>query len=250
MTPRMSLPRPVLASLTAIAVLLGSAAAETSVEGLVIPLREVVVASPARKPLVEIAVAEGDPVKAGQRLARLDARTEEIDVERLKKVLMSREFDKKAGVGLRKEKIISEEDALDRELEYEIAKLQLAAAEALLERTEIRAPMSGTVVDRYKEVGETPTDAEPLLRIIDTSKVFARIHLRREQAFDLKTGETVQVDILFPRGKTLRTEGVVDFVSPEINADSGLRRAKVLIDNAEGQITAGLRARVLLPAAP
>ncbi len=238
-----------LAASAAIAVLCGGEApAQTAVaEGLIVPLHEVTVAANARKRIVEVNAGEGEQIEEGAVLAELESVQERIEVRRLEKVLQSRKFDHEAGQKLLGRAMISKEEALDRQLEFEIAELQLEAAQAALERCSIVAPLSGAVVRRLKEPGESTTESEPMFEIVDVSKVFAQIHLPRDRGNALKEGQSAVVTVRGDAGESWEVEGTVHFLSPVRDGASGLRRCKILLDNADGRIEAGMRAGVELP---
>ena len=125
--------------------LLGSAAA-VEVKGMVLPLHDVLVSAPAQnKRIMEVLVDEGAEVSEGQVLAKLESKLEELEVDRLAKILEKREFENTAASSLVKEKFISKDEALERSLELDIAKIQLEAARERLELLSIRSPIPGII---------------------------------------------------------------------------------------------------------
>jgi multidrug efflux pump subunit AcrA (membrane-fusion protein) len=69
--------------------------ASTPLEGVVLPFHEVDISAQATGPLVELKVKEGESVIAGQPLARIYGRLQELEVERAKANLERHEFDAK-----------------------------------------------------------------------------------------------------------------------------------------------------------
>lgn len=73
---------------------------------------------------------------------------------------------------------------------YEI---QLAQREDQLKKCRITAPMSGTVLSKYAEAGETVTAGKPLLKIADLSKIYVRAYFTTAQLAGIKLGDEIRV---------------------------------------------------------
>lgn len=219
-------------------------------EGLVLPFREVLVSAPAQKVVDAIKVEEGRTVREGDVLALLDARVEELDMQRFAKILEKREFENRAAASLAKEKFISKDEELERSLELDIARLQFEAAKAECERLTIRSPIDGVVVEKLKEAGESVTESEPMFKLLNVERVYVQFYLPAEDVFLLKPGDVLEVRFpLLPEDRQVH-RGTVDFVSAEIDASSRLLRIKLVLDNPDGLIKAGMRGSVVLPAPP
>lgn len=241
--------RLLLAALGLAAGALSAAAADNSFDGLVLPFKNVVVSSPVQTTIVEIPVKEGDHVVSGQVLARLYARLEELDMLRAKADLEKKEFDARSSSHLYADKIISEDEALKNRSEMEGARLLAEMAEETFRQRTILSPISGIVVEKLPEVGETVTAAQPMFRIVDISRVYVQFYVRPEQlAFiHLKDPMLVRCPVLDP-DRTFA--GIVDFVDPRVDAASGLLRVKVIVENPDGAIKAGVRADVTFAPKP
>ena len=61
-------------------------------------------------------------------------------------------------------------------------------AKAQLDYSEIRSPINGVVTDRPLYAGETAAAGAPLLTVMDTSALLAKLHLPQAQAQRLKVG--------------------------------------------------------------
>jgi len=242
-----SLFRPLLAATVSLAGLLTSVDADTprTFDGLILPFREVVVSTPVQGQIDSIAVKEGDAVTAGQVLGQLTSRLEVLEMERAKIVMAKKNFDFKGSKNLFDEKIISEDEALNRRSEAEVAKLQYEVAVELVAQRTIKAPSAGLVVEKNREIGETVTATQPLFRIVDITQVYAQIFIRAEDLALVKEGNAlaVRVPVL---GADATFSGTVDFIDPRVDAASGLLRVKVLIPNPDARLNAGLRAEVSL----
>jgi len=216
---------------------------DTSFDGLVLPFKNVVVSSPVQSTIVAINVKEGDHVVAGEVLARLYSRLEELDMLRAKADLDKKEFDASSSKNLYSEKIISEDEALKNRSEVVGARLVYQMAQETFEQRSIVAPIPGIVVEKLSEVGETVTPAQPMFRIVDISKVYVQFYVRAEELpfIHVKDPMLVRCPVLDPDRVY---PGIVDFVDPRVDAASGLLRVKVIVENPDGAIRAGVRADV------
>ena len=236
--------RPVLALAASLAVIWSASAAPVSrYDGLVLPFREVVVSSPVQSVIVTIAHREGDSVKAGDVLAQLYNRIEELDMLRSKAALEKREFDFKGTSNLFKDQIISQDEALKNKIELELARLQAEQATELYKQRTIVAPIDGLIVEQMREVGESVTATQPVFRLVDIAQVYVQFYIRAEELGRFKLGD--EVDVFYSAGEAkAQRRGKVDFVDPRIDAASGLLRVKVLVPNPDRQIMPGLRVEV------
>ena len=239
-----SLARP-LAALLLASVFSGGAvhAATVQLDGLVLPFREVVVSSPVQSTLNALPFKEGDVVKAGDVLAKLYSRVEELDMLRAKAALEKKEYDNKSAANLYADKIISEDEALKNKIELDLARLQYEQAAELFRLRTVVAPISGLIVERNREIGETVTASQPLFRLVDISRLYVQFYVRAEDAGRLSPGQVLDIrcQVVDP-ARVFR--GKVDFIDPRVDAASGLLRVKVLLDNPDAALKPGLRAEV------
>ncbi len=212
-------------------------------EGVLLPIKEVLVSSGVSGILAEVNVKEGDSVVADQLLARLVDRVESKEVERSAKLLEQKEFAAQGTQNLYNDKVVSEGEAIDKRLDRDVAKLQHQIAAELLDRRKLRSPLTGLVVEKKKEAGEAVNENEAVFRIIDISSVYLQVFVDASVALNLQHGQTVLVT--FPEYKGLDHPGTIDFIDPRIDGASGLVRIKVLIDNADRKLIAGMRGSVV-----
>jgi len=210
-------------------------------QGLVLPFKLVSVSSPVMQDIIrEIAVEEGDVVREGQVLAQLDNAKEVLDVQQYTKAIERREFESKGMEALLKDKMVSQDTALEKKTDLELAKIQQKlAAERLSEKT-IKAPLSGIVVKKYKEAGEAVDRVEKLFDIINIDKVYLQFYLDPKFMDSVKVGAKVPVKFDSSAPANHPYSAVVSFVEPRIDAASGLFRVKLLLDNQGHEIKAGM----------
>jgi HlyD family secretion protein len=141
--------------------------------GIVEPVIMVEIKSKASGEILSIAVETGDVVEQGQLLVqveRTDARQTlaqaQADLEVARARLKIAESQLERANRMRAQEIISDQDFEQAELEHANARAQLVRAESMLEtarermaETTIRAPISGTIIDRTVEVGNVISSA-------------------------------------------------------------------------------------------
>lgn len=213
-------------------------------EGLLLPFKEVTVSSAVQGILATVAVKEGDAIAADALLASLIDRVEAAEVARFAKVLEQKEFAALGTSNLYRDKVVSEGEAIEKRIDRDIAKLQLAIAQEQLARRQIRSPISGLVVEKLKEAGEAVDINEPVFRLVDISRVYLQVFIESTAALKLTRGQ--QVTVRFPEYSDHPSEGAIDFIDPRIDGASGLVRIKILIDNSERKLIAGMRGLVVL----
>ena len=239
-----------LAPLIAALLLPACAAAAPAAEGILLPYREVTVSSAVQGILAAVNVREGDPVATGTLLATLIDRVEAAEVDRFAKVLEQKEFAAQGTQNLFRDRVVSEGEAIEKRIERDIAKLQHQIALEQLDRRKIRSPIDGIVVEKQKEAGEAVDANEPVFHLVDISRVYLQVFIESTAALKLTAGQPVAVN--FPEYQTQPHRGTIDFIDPRIDGASGLVRVKILIENADRKLIAGMRGRVNFapPASP
>jgi RND family efflux transporter MFP subunit len=136
--------------------------------------------------------------------------------------------------------------------ERAIKKLEYQKIKAQLQRRTIRAPSDGVVTTIVKEVGEyvAANDAN-VLTIVQLDPLLATFSLPSQQAASLQVEQNVTVRSLDmaamgAKGPVLMN-GVVDFISPVTDAESGTVRVKVRIANHGGRFRSGERCSLEVP---
>jgi RND family efflux transporter MFP subunit len=115
----------------------------------------------------------------------------------------------------------------------EISKARLDKAKLMFRERTVLSPLSGTVVDIYREVGEYIAGNAPMLiRLIDTTKLRARFLLSNDAAERFRKMEFVDVRLANHRV----VQAKIEFIAPFENAEGHVIEMTVLIENADGMI--------------
>jgi membrane fusion protein (multidrug efflux system) len=134
----------------------------------------------------------------------------------------------------------SKEIMLKTQTEWQRASIQLELSQVQLRERTVLSPLNGIVVKKYKEPGESVDRGEKLLDIVNIDQVYVQFYLDPKLMLVLKVEQPVTVRI--PVLNDAQFTGKINFIDPRIDASSGLFRIKVLIENPDRKIKAGMRA--------
>jgi membrane fusion protein (multidrug efflux system) len=140
-----------------------------------------------------------------------------------------REYERQTN--LWKQQLISEETYSETTVNLEQLELALRDAKRGLGYTEVRAPIKGTITERFVNVGDHATVNQHLFDIVDFDSIVARVYVPEKELYRLKPG---QVARLFAEaaGSDARS-GTVDRLAPRVDPKSGTVKVTVAIPRSE-----------------
>lgn len=109
-------------------------------------------------------------------------------------------------------------------------------AQAQVAYSEIRSPINGVVTDRPLFAGETAAAGAPLITVMDTSALLAKVHLAQMVAQHLRVGDPAQIEI---PGVDDTVPAKVSLVSPALDPGSTTVEVWLRIDNKQGKYKVG-----------
>ena len=138
---------------------------------------------------------------------------------------------------------LATQQSVSRQAALTSAKGQLASAEGKylgantqVSYAEIHSPISGIVTDRPLFAGETASAGTPLLTVMDTSSLLAKVHLAQSLSQRLALGGAAE--ILVP-GLDTPFEAEVSLISPALDAGSTTVEVWLRLENAGGTLKVG-----------
>jgi RND family efflux transporter MFP subunit len=203
----------------------------------------------------------GDTVKAGEILTVIDSR-ELADVKAaylgaLKRVEMAR-TNMKREEELWKKKISPEIDYLEARKVFDETQIELKSAEQKLHALgfseeyvekllfqpdvtytsyEIRAPFSGTVMEKHIALGEYLKDDKEAFVIADLSSVWVNISVYQKDMPYVRKGQTTRISA---GGKIPEAKGVISYISSVTGEETRTAVARVVLPNPNGALRPGL----------
>ena len=208
------------------------------------PDKDVCVSSDSTGTVIWLGAEEGDMVEEGAILARLDVASSGARVEKAKAAR------KLAAEQVRRRRELLNKGVLAQE-EFDQMEAELARSNASLREMQVnagygvvRAPITGIINKCYVDRGERLSAGAMVVDIVDPSVIRTTINVpEMDIPFIAKNHEvTISIDAIPDQTWT----GVVEFVSFKADEGSKTFEVRVLTDNKNGLIRAGMLARVSL----
>ncbi|MEZ6057246.1 MAG: efflux RND transporter periplasmic adaptor subunit [Planctomycetaceae bacterium] len=236
------------------------------VEGFTEPYRDIDVPAMESGVIERLTVHEGDHVTVGQELGALDldvlkATLEIADVSRkaMGKLVSAQAESRMHAERLEKLKVLLERNhatqeeidrtAIDKEVaearvqiaqeELKIRELEHKRIEVQIEQRIFRSPIDGVVTRLQKDAGEFVSPNDPvILNVVQLDPLMAVFAVPSGAAEKLKSNASVAVTV---GASGAKLSGVVELVSPIIDAQSGTVMVKVRVPNSKGDFRSGER---------
>ncbi|MDB4749716.1 HlyD family efflux transporter periplasmic adaptor subunit [Rubripirellula sp.] len=128
-----------------------------------------------------------------------------------------------------------------QELQAELQGHQLQLAELASSLQTIKSPIDGVVVERFRNLGDWVKAGEPLVRVIRLDRLRAEGFISADQLDSIKVNQKVNLTIVRSEKSIVEREGVVKFISRELEPVSSEIRFWVEFDNASLDVLPGMR---------
>lgn len=245
--------------------------------GYVVPQRRAAVASKATGRLVELRVKEGDTVKKGEIIARLESGDVNAALNRAQANLSVAQFAQtqaqaelheatliyKRRKALLEEELIPKADFDAAEARFHRARAAVSSAEAGVQAAEaairgarvevdstfIRAPFDGTILTRNAEVGEVvaPFGSSTLAKaavvtMADMTSLQVEVDVSESNIEKIRLGQRAEIVLdAFPE---VRYEGGVDTIVPTADRAKATVLTKVKFKNRDDRVLPEMSAKV------
>jgi membrane fusion protein (multidrug efflux system) len=194
----------------------------------------------------QIFVEEGDTVKAGQVLARLDGDRLRLDLAEIEANLRKLERDYNRQLELSQKGLVAKGTAENAKFDLDALKAAHERARLELSYTEIRAPIAGVVSARHIKVGNTINNTikpnDPTFRVTNLDPLVAYVHIPEKEFRKLAPGQTADVIVDALGGE--RFTGTISRISPTVDPQTGTFRARVEVPDKTRRLKPGMFARV------
>ncbi|WP_337747182.1 efflux RND transporter periplasmic adaptor subunit [Victivallis vadensis] len=213
-----------------------------AVKAVLFPFREAVIAARAESTLLPYRFKLGEPFKAGEVLTALDDSRYALEVRRAtEQADFARAVfeDKKQ---LRAKNFTSDYELKKAEFDLSVAESSLADAKLNLSYCIVKAPFAGKLAEIRTQEYETVRPGQPLFRIIDDNRLLAVMNVPLNDAALTTVGNPVVVSV---SGMDRKAKGTVYEVAPQADHRTGTVRIRVLIDNGDGKLRAGMTGELI-----
>ena len=189
----------------------------------------------------QIFAEEGRRVRAGEVLARLDGDRLRLEMERAHANLrkLQQEYDR--NVELHEKGLVSagafeniKFDLDSQRAAYNLAKLEL-------DYTEIKAPITGIVSERFIKVGNTISVNDPVFHITDLDPLLAYLFVPEREFRKLRPGQAAEVTLDAIPDQTFTAE--ILRISPVVDPQTGTFKVTLAVSDAEDRLKPGMFGR-------
>jgi membrane fusion protein (multidrug efflux system) len=194
---------------------------------------QVQVFSQAKRLITELLVEEGDRVRKGDVLLRLQDEEQRSALAKARSQLDKARREYEQQERLYKQELISEQVYNDATYELEQLQLGLEDAERELSYTGVTAPISGTITDRMINLGDQVQIGQHLFNLVDFDSIVARVYVPEKYLDRLRTDLSARISSASGAGRhTGRVKRIAPIVDPksgtikvtiDVGAQSGLR---------------------------
>lgn len=123
------------------------------------------------------------------------------------------------------------------------AKGKYLGAEAQVSYSEIHSPINGVVTDRPLFAGETAAAGAPLITVMETSELLAKIHISQSLAQRMKVGDAASIAV---PGLADPVPAKVSLISPALDPGSTTIEVWLKVDNKDGTLKVGTPVHVAI----
>jgi membrane fusion protein (multidrug efflux system) len=197
---------------------------------------------------------EGQRVKAGQVLARLDGDQLRLEVALNEATMRKLERDYNRNLELQQKGLVSATAIDNLRYELEAAKASWELARLQLSYTEIRSPIAGTVTQRLDlvKVGNTVTPVGGVIESADSSlfvvedldTLILRVNVPERELSKLSVGQPAELAFDAVPGRVFR--GEIALISPSIDPATATFAVRIRVTETDGLLRPGMFARVAI----
>jgi membrane fusion protein (multidrug efflux system) len=180
---------------------------------------------------LNVLVEEGQSVRAGQPLVRLDPDRSRLTVAQAEAQMRKLEGNYRRSQQLVQQQMVSASDVDQIKYDLDNARAQHRMATLELSYATVTAPISGVIASRSIKTGNFVQINTPIFRIVDDSRLEATLNVPEREIATLKAGQPVTMAVDALPGRTF--SGAVDRIAPVVDAGSGTFRVIAAFDGGE-----------------
>ncbi len=192
---------------------------------------------------LEVLVEEGQTVRAGQVLVRLDPDRARLQAAQSAAQVRKLEANFRRAQQLEAQQMVSANDLDQLRYDLENARAVNRLANLELSYASVVAPISGVIASRDIKAGNFVQINSPIFRIVDTARLEATLNVPEREITKLRAGQAVDLTVDALPGR--RFSGVVDRVAPVVDTGSGTFRV-VASFAGDGDLQAGMFSRLAI----
>jgi len=192
--------------------------------------------------VTEIMVEEGQYVKEGDVLAKLDDEKIAVQLAQAKAIFEKLKTSYERNVDLHKQSLISTEVFQQSKYDFESQKANYDLAELEFRYATIRTPISGVVAERLIKIGNMVLPNQAVFRVAGLDPLIAILHVPERQLGKLRTGLAAQLTV--DASSTEPFTGRIKRISPVIDPATGTVKVTVEVRDPSRRLKPGMFARI------
>lgn len=204
--------------------------------------QEATVVSKVRGIIEEIYVEEGDMVRAGQVIARIEDDQYQIEADRAKATLDRLYNEYQRNKELFERELIAAETFQNSQYEYESQKATYDLAELNLEYTAVKTPIGGVISRRFVKAGNMIGTDQPMYRVTDFTPLQAILHIPEHEMAKIRKGQLAELRVDALPNQTF--VGHVERISPVVDSETGTFKVTIYVDETKDLLRPGMFGRV------
>lgn len=188
--------------------------------------------------VTEVLVTEGDEVKKGDILARIEDTDYRISVDRAKAAYKLAVAEFKRDQSIYDKGVIPTSTLEANKTTMQTAKADLENAQLMLSRTTVTAPMAGVIRKMDAKVGLQLSAGDPIAEILEINRMKAIIGIPESDVTAVRKLNNVELTVQALGEKKITARK--HFLSPSPETSARLYNLELEIDNQDGDIFAGM----------
>ena len=189
----------------------------------------------------ELAAEEGDQVRPGQVMVRLNKDELSLNWRQAKEALADASTNYDRIKALHERSMVSQSEYETARLRLDNAKLTLEGAQLNLTYANIAAPIAGVVTERLVELGDLVRSNQEVFVIADLSPLLVKIFAPEQRMYQLHPGQEATIAVEALPDTSFR--GRIRMINPEVNPASGTVKVTLEVASA-GVLKPGMFATV------
>ena len=188
-----------------------------------------------------VGVTEGDTVRAGQEIARVDLAALKAALDRARANVRLAEDQLRRRQDLFARNVLAGEELEQAQNELTVARTVLREAQVAHDHGIVTSTLGGVVNKVYVDPGEFVGEGDPVVDVVDAATMRINFNVPESDVRYLAQGQPAEVGV--DAWPAERWQGRIDFVAWKADPATRTFQVRVVVDNAGGKIRPGMIAR-------
>ncbi len=191
----------------------------------------------------EVLVTEGQSVKAGDILIKIDSNDLHQRLVSAKATLSQRKIELEGANSLGKKGYQSQAALAQAVANVEAAKAEVQNLQLAIDNLHVVAPFDGVVNERFVEVGDLLKDGDNIATIVDLDPLVVVADVTESYIQQLNVGQAANGRLVSGQ----QVEGQIRYISSVSTQGTNTFKIEVKVDNPQGKLLAGMSTELAIP---